>query len=229
MPQMEGYAKELDGKSKVLCYDLRTGKKIRTYIPVDTTRPHIFGDLTLNSDGDIFISDSKSPVIYRIDHNCDDIEMFYESPNFVSLQGLCFNELEGKLFIADYSVGIFSIDMKTKSLTQLKQSSGLTLLGIDGLYYTDGQLIGVQNGVTPQRITELKLSGKGDKIVKLTVLTANQSFLKEPTLGLVIGNDFYFNSNSGWDMISDEGKLESPEKLSYPVVLKVKIRQAEKE
>jgi hypothetical protein len=153
----------------------------------------------------------------------DEIELFLEDPAFGSPQGLAFSGSEQHLFMADYGTGLFDIDVKTKKVTHLAPLAGATLLGIDGLYFHQGSLIGVQNGVTPQRVVRLSLSKDLGRVERLEVLEANNPVFLEPTLGVLVKDTFYFIANSQWPLIDDNGKLAADDKLQDPVVLKIKL------
>jgi sugar lactone lactonase YvrE len=147
-PQMINFKKEEQGVSAVLKFDLRTNKLLKKYVLSNATKKHALGDLTIQSNGDVFTTDSLSAAVYVIRAQKDEIELFLEDPGFGSPQGLAFSSDEGHLFMADYSTGLFDIDVKTKKVAHLAPLAAATLLGIDGLYFHRGNLIAVQNGVT---------------------------------------------------------------------------------
>jgi len=222
-PQMINFKKEEDGTSAVFKFDLRSKKLVKKYVLPNTSKKHALGDLTIQSNGDVFTSDSLSPAVYVIRAQKDEIELFLEDPGFVSPQGLAFSNDERHLFMADYSTGLFDIDVKTKKVSHLATLAGATLLGIDGLYFYKGDLIGVQNGVTPQRIIRLALAKDFDRVERLEVLEANNPVFLEPTLGVLVKDDFFFIANSQWPLVDENGKLAPDDKLQDPVILKLKL------
>jgi hypothetical protein len=222
-PQMVNYTKEEDGTSAVFKFDLRSKKLLKKYVLSNATKKHALGDLIIQSNGDVFTTDSLSPAVYVIRSQKDEIELLLEDSAFGSPQGLAFSENEQHLFMADYGTGLFDIDVKAKKATHLAPLAGATLLGIDGLYYHRGSLIGIQNGVTPQRVILLSLSKDLGRVEKLDVLEANNPVFLEPTLGVLVNDTFYFIANSQWPLIDENGKLASDDKLQDPVVLKIKL------
>jgi hypothetical protein len=102
-------------------------------------------------------------------------------------------------------------------------ASDFTSLGIDGLYYYKGSLIGIQNGVNPQRVIKLSLSKDLCHFDRFETIEANNPVFDEPTLGVLVKNDFYFIANSQWGAVDESGKLAPAEKLKDPTVLKVKL------
>jgi tetratricopeptide (TPR) repeat protein len=220
--QMENYKKEEDGSAAVFKFDLRTRRLLKKY-PLSNAKKHALGDLTIQSNGDVYTTDSLSAAIYVIRARPDEIELFLEDPGFVSPQGLAFSTGEHHLFMADYSTGLFDIDVSTKKVAHLGPIAGQTLLGIDGLYFYKGSLIGVQNGVSPQRVVRIALSKDLRRADGLRVIEANNPVFLEPTLGVLVNSEFYFIANSQWPLIDEDGKFADETKLLDPVVLKIKL------
>ncbi|MFY9611404.1 MAG: tetratricopeptide repeat protein [Blastocatellia bacterium] len=222
-PQMINFKKEEDGTSAVFKFDLRTKKLVKKYVLSNAGKKHALGDLAIHSNGDVFATDSLSPAIYAIRPRKDEIELFLEDPGFGSPQGLAFSNDEQHLFMADYGTGLFDIDVKTKKVSHLAPLAGATLLGIDGLYFFKGSLIGVQNGVNPQRVVRVSLSKDLKRVEQLEVIEANNPVFLEPTLGVVVKDMFYFIANSQWPLVDANGRLAAEDKLQEPVVLKIKL------
>lgn len=221
IPQMKGFDSKDKGRSGLAKYDLRSGKLVKKYILPEGE--HLLGDVIISRDGSVYASDSSSPAIYKIDPKVDELTAYVRSDNFVSLQGLAFSEGEREMFVADYSKGVFRINMATKQIVQLKPAESVTLLGIDGLYHYRGKLIAIQNGVSPNRVVGLTISG--DSIAEYTTLEANHADFMEPTLGTIVGDEFYYVANSQWPLVSEKGVLNA-EKLKQPVVLKLDLKKA---
>jgi sugar lactone lactonase YvrE len=223
-PQMSHYDANENGASAILKFDLRTGKLVKKYLLPNDSGKHLLGDLALNSRGEVFASDSISPTIYFIRSGGKELEVFVESKSLVSPQGLAFSADEKNLFLADYSNGIFVIDMKTKKITNCPAPADGTLLGIDGLYSYRGGLIAVQNGVEPQRVVRLSLTPDLTRIKRVETIAANEPAFDEPTLGVLLKDSFYFVANSQWGAIDEKGQLSSEDKLKEPIILKLKLR-----
>jgi hypothetical protein len=221
--QMSNFKEEENGSSGLFKFDLRTGKLVKKYLLPNKPRPHWLGDLVINSRGDVFATDSVTPAIYVVPRARDEIVPLLEGEPFASPQGLAFTPDEKRLFVADYSKGIFVVDLRTKKVTNLAPAPDITLLGIDGLYWHRGSLLGVQNGVNPARLVRLFPSADLSRIERLETLEANNPVFDEPTLGVIVGDDFYLVANSQWGAIDERGQLAPPEKLKEHVVLKINL------
>ena len=222
LPQMTGFSKEMAGRAAVVQYNLSNSKLEKKYTPPDSSA-HLFGDLIIHSSGDVFVSDSQSGGIYRIPHKSGEMELFIAPGPFASLQGLAFSN-DGKwLFAADYSQGIFRIEMGTKSIIEVSPPPNVTLLGIDGLYFHKGNLIAIQNGVNPHRVVRFWLNDELSQIDRAEILDANHPDFDEPTLGVIVDDTFFYVARSQWGKFDEEGKIKSLEELKEPVILKTAL------
>lgn len=221
--QMPDFKTDENGMTGIFKFDLSSGKLIKKYLVSNQPKAHWLGDLAIAPNGDVYATDSISPTIYIIRKGTDEIEPFLENSAFASPQGLDFTP-DGKfLFMADYSKGVFKINLATKEITKLIPAENSTMLGIDGLYFRQNSLIATQNGVNPQRIVRMVLSKDLNKVEKFEVLEANNPLFDEITLGVLTGNQFYFIANSQWEALGEGGKFAAPEKLKDVNILKVKL------
>jgi sugar lactone lactonase YvrE len=223
VPQMTNYLKEEDGQSGILKFDLRTGKLINKYILPNNPKPHWLGDLTINSRGDVFVTDSLTPALYVLREGKDRLEPLMEGAPFVSPQGLAFNADERSLFIADYSKGLFVYDIKSGSLTPIAAAPNVALSGIDGLYFYRGSLVAIQNGTRPHRVVRISLSDDLKRAERLEVVEANNPLFDEPTLGVIVKDNLYYVANSQWGAVDKTGKLAAEDKLRETIILKTKL------
>jgi hypothetical protein len=107
--------------------------------------------------------------------------------------------------------------------TQLSAGPAVALIGIDGLYFYRGSLIAIQNGTRPHRVVRISLSADLKRAEGLTILEANNPLFDEPTLGVVVRDDFYYVANSQWGAFDRAGLIASPEKLRETLILKTKL------
>lgn len=222
-PQMMNFAEGDKNHTGVFKYDLKTGRLIKKFLLPDTTNGHAFGDLVVHPSGDVFVTDSVTPAIYVIPRQKERLELYLEPESFTSPQGLDFSADGKQMFVADYGRGVFVIDLKTKKVRKLESTPNLSLLGIDGLYFYQGDLITIQNGVRPHRVIRWFLNKPMDRVERSEVIEANNPLFDEPTLGVIVNNDFYYIANSQWESVNEKGQLAPQEKLRKPLVLKARL------
>ena len=166
---MSNFDEQTDGVSVVFKFDLKTGKLIKKYVLPNTPQKHGFGDLVVSSRGDVYVTDSLTPAVYSIRADRDELELFLEDEAFASPQGLDFSPDERRLFVADYSRGLFAVDLASKKLTRLpcrrtRPCSGLTVSILQGRPRR------VQNGRTRTASSEILLTDRLDAVEAVRIV-----------------------------------------------------------
>lgn len=174
--------------------------------------PALVGDIEVAGNGRLFASDSLTPRIFdisRMKHPDAPINVVsaISDPRFVNLQGLALDEKNGRLYVADYLSGLYAVHLKTGRVDAIANPTNAHLGGIDGLYLHRGDLIGVQNGTSPQRIVRIDLDSKSATALSLEVLQQALPEWSEPTHGFVDGDQFVYIATSNWPAYGDDGKI----------------------
>jgi sugar lactone lactonase YvrE len=211
------------GRSAILRFDLRSDRPARRYLVPSDGNPHLIGDLVVTRGGDVYATDSRTPVLYRIPAGGDSLERFLESPLLLSAQGLAFTPDERTLYVADYARGILRVDPARRSVSLMETADSVLALGVDGLYFHRGSLLGIQNGVTPHRVVRFTLDPGGDRLLGMQTLERAHPRYHEPTLGVLVNNRLYYIGNSQWDRFGEDGRIASPESLEPTVVLRLPL------
>lgn len=222
LPEMDGANAADEGKAGAVAVNIDNGKVVQKAFLDNKPERHVFGDLTVDDSGVVYLSDSLTPAIYRLRPNSSKLELLVGSDAFVSPQGLALGAEEKKLYVADYALGILAVDLKSRQVTAVPGPDDATLLGIDGLYFYENTLIGVQNGTRPARVIRMTLDKERRKITAVETLEANHADFDEPTLGVAARGHFWFVANSQWGAF-DEKKNLVEEKLKDPVVLVIDL------
>ena len=90
--------------------------------------------------------------------------------------------MDGNLYVA-ISTGIAKIDTSTRAPTRLPQPDAVVTGGCDGLYWYEGDLIGIQNITNPGRVVRIELADKVTRVGGLIVLQSHHDpDFAEPTL-----------------------------------------------
>jgi sugar lactone lactonase YvrE len=223
VPQMAGYDPADSLRAEIIRFDLVTGALTGRFpIPADG-KPHALGDPTITRAGDVYATDSRGPIVYRVRAGADSLERFAESPLLLSAQGLALDRQERTLYVADYARGLLRVDLATRDVRLLPADDGVLALAIDGLYMAGHDLVAIQNGVTPPRVVRLVLDARGDRIVRFDVLERARPDYAEPSLGVVVGPDLFYVANSQWERFRDDGGIDAPERLQAPLVLRLRL------
>jgi outer membrane protein assembly factor BamB len=221
MPEMENYDSTLH--SAVFQFDIKTGKLINKY-ETKTPTASVFGDLTLNSKGQVFVSDGKSNSIFVANESTRQLDLFYTSEEFWNIQGISFSNDDRYLFISDYIKGLYRLEIGTKTLIEVSSEIEQSLKGIDGLLFYNGDLIAIQNGVSPLRTTRYTLNNEMTRISSATMIDRGHPAFNEPTMGCLNGTEFYYVANSAWKAYDDNFQLK-PELVKNVVILKTNFKK----
>ena len=222
LPQLDNFKESDKGRTAVFKCSLDDGRILGEY-KLSPQSGASLGDLSLDTGGAAYVSDSRRGGIHIIRPNSDSLEVLIPSGTFISPQGHCFSEDGLFMFVADYSTGIYRINLKDKSVTAVSPSKDASTLGIDGLYFHEQSLIGIQNGIRPNRVTRFHLSDNLDRIVHHDILLMNSSFFNEPTLGVRDGSVLYFIANSQWNNFTRQGQIRDTTAFRRPVVLRLQL------
>jgi len=125
--------------------------------------------------------------------------------------------------VSDYAGFIFRVDTATKAVVRLAAPPDVALYGIDGLAFHKGSLIGVQNGVDPSRVVKLDLSPDSARISAARIIDMNHPRVAEPTLGVVVGDMYYYVANSFGGLLRKPNSVLANQPLEEPVILKLTI------
>ena len=228
LPQMAGYAPGDSGEASIHAFDLASGKALARHDLPRRPEGHVPGDACVAPNGDLYVTDSSHPAIWRVRADAKDgtaPEEWLSDPTFRSLQGQAFSADGKTLFLADYSHGLAAIDVATKAVRWLEPPPGVCVLGIDGMGRDGDDLVCVQNGITPPRIVRVKLAA-GPRIAGLEVLDRNTEVADEPTMGVVAGDAFVYVANSLWEKYDEGGVRRYEVPLTAPTLLSVPLGRA---
>ena len=183
---------------------------------------HVLGDLAVGPRGDVWVTDSNEPVLYRLRVGADTLERVTH-PLFRSLQGVTPTPDGRALYIADYSHGLLRLDIGSGEIIKLDDAESSTSVGLDGIAWDRGAIVGVQNGVAPPRIVRFTLDKAGRRSIRSDVIDRNWKVADEPTIGAVVGSDFVYVANSQWEKYDEQGMRKPNTRLIAPMLLAVPL------
>lgn len=172
------------------------------------------GDLAIAADGTVYVSNPVSGAVHRCLPGCTVLEDWLPAGSWKSPQGLVLLDQGRRLYLADYSTGLWAIDTRTREFRQLETREPTMLEGIDGLLAgPDGSLVAIQNGTAPRRI--LKLYRTRDHwtgpFSSRYVLADTRAVVApeagEPTLGTLDGARMLFVMDGQWERYGPGGVI----------------------
>ena len=197
------------------------GKLVRAALP--KSGKHALNDLAIAANGDVYATDSLDSGVYRLRAGSRALESFVPPGVFRSPQGIAL-PADGRIaYIADYGVGIFVVDLATGKREPVTAPRDIPIQGVDALALHGRDLIVTQNGIAPARVARLVLDESGRRVVSGEILEMNTPELREPTLGVVVGDDFVCVANAQWERFDKDGKVTS--EFTEPTFLKISLKR----
>jgi hypothetical protein len=209
--------KDAWGRSAVLCYDLPSGKLLSR---IEGPPQSALGDMVLIANGDPIVSDGKGGRLYRLS---EDKLRAIESNEFISPQTPVRVPGADTVMVPDYLRGIAMLHLGSNQVSWIKGAK-VALNGVDGLYLHGRSLILTQNGTSPQRIIQLELNPSLTSIASTRVIEQASPDSGDPTHGVVVGDDFYYIANSGWNQLDDRGEVNAGSYLTPAKILRYSLR-----
>ncbi|MFN7119853.1 MAG: hypothetical protein ACK4TA_23870 [Saprospiraceae bacterium] len=187
---------------------------------IDNIGQHLFNDLDYDIHGNAYITDSEAGAIYYYDVNKNEIAHTFSSPELVYPNGIVWLKAAQVLIVATVR-GLAHIDLVNKNITTMTLLDNGFAHGIDGLYWSGNELIGVQNSGVPDRILKIRLNNNYQQILNIKVLEAAHSLYDSPTTGVISQNYFYYIANS---CIGKYVRAhDTPNGCKAPVILRSKL------
>jgi hypothetical protein len=181
------------------------------------------GDMALAQDGAPIVSDGEGGGVYRINDG-KTLERI-DRGDFISPQTPSISTDGKSLFVPDYLRGVGILDLATRQVRWLAMDNRFILNGIDGLYLHGDSLLAVQNGSSPERVISFRLDLSHSKVTAQDVIEAATSTIGDPTHGVVVGSDFYYIANSGWDTLDDNGERKATAKVTAARIMRAALPQ----
>lgn len=167
-------------------FDLQTGELVQKFIGDDSFTG--FNDVTVAPSGDIYLSGGELGIVRR---NSDVIEHVETDMTIFGSNGIAVDPDGKRLFVSSYPVGVAVIDLRTGASSWLQAPSDVTLYGIDGLYWYEGDLVAVQNGVNPWRLIRIRLDEHQTSVSSVEFIEfANEAL--EPTTGAIVDGAIHY-------------------------------------
>lgn len=185
------------------------GKLLERYSPPGAGR-HDLNDLVLYRSSAIYVTDTDANLTYRFDRKTHvftplDLPRPQLFPN-----GITLSDDSTRLYIADW-LGVIVVELRDNTAREVRPGEHNTLCGIDGLYWYNNSLIGIQSAGT-YRVVRWFLSPDGREVQGQKTLEKGTSLVSFPTTGAIRGNQFYYIANTGIGNYNN-GKIADPARL----------------
>jgi sugar lactone lactonase YvrE len=207
-------------RNAVVRYDLKSGRLTNRFFAPEAMQ---LNDLAVAPDGTLYVTDSMNSTLFRRKPDEAKLTRFGAAGALRGANGIAVGA-DGILYAA-ISTGIVRVDTATGEPTRLPQPDTVVTGGIDGLYWHDGDLIGVQNVTNPGRVVRIALTNKGTRVAGLTVLQSHHHpDFDEPTTGTIANSALHVIGNSYAGRYQPDGTIKDAADLKETAVIAVPLR-----
>jgi sugar lactone lactonase YvrE len=224
-------------RNAVVCWSLRagtgrTGERLtarnpernpeRIEAPPDALQ---LNDLAFARDGTLYVTDSAAGSLWMLPPGARHLLPVGAAGSLRGANGVAVAP-DGIVYVT-LSTGIARVQPHTGQVMRLPQPDDVVTGGIDGLYWHDGDLLGVQNVSNPGRVVRILLADDGQRIRGLTVLQSHHhpAFV-EPTTGVLVGDALHVIANSHVAAYQPDGTIREPHALQGTAIVAVPVRTA---
>lgn len=208
-------------RNAVVCYDLKTGYLVDRFAAPEALQ---LNDLAIAPDGTLYATDSAGDTLFRKKPTEHTLSRFGEKGAVRGANGIALAP-DGALYVT-LSTGIARVDAARGEPTQLPQPETVVTGGIDGLYWHDGDLLGIQNTTNPGRVIRIALANKGTRITGLTVLQSHRHpDFDEPTTGAIAHGAFNVIGNSYVGNYQSDGTIRDAADLKGTAIIAVPLQR----
>ena len=203
-------------------YDLQTGA-LRFKHACAIGAEGFLNDVALNSRGEAFTTNTGTREVFRAYPDRDGLEPFLPRDAVGQANGVAISSDDKTLFVAGW-IGVARVDIATKNFKLLGKPTNISDAGLDGMYFYNGSLVGVQNpDLHPSRVVRYFLNPQFDAITRAEVLETYNPLFDVPTTGTLVDDSLVFMGNTQIDKMQPHDNMPRPSELSDIRVLKLKL------
>jgi sugar lactone lactonase YvrE len=196
-------------RSEIVHFDAQ-GKLLERYTPPGAG-PHALNDLVLRGRSEIYVTDTEGNHVFRLDRESHRFTELNLGRSVFGPNGITLSDDGDVLYVGD-DLGVIRLDLRTNAAQDVKPAAHDTMAGVDGLYWYQGGLVGVEYGTGAYRVMRWKLSPDGREARSCETLERGTAMVRNPTTGAILDGKFYFMANTGIENL-DDGKIADPAKL----------------
>lgn len=187
-------------------FDLNTGE-LQAHFPItdDKPLPHLFNEIAVGPEGDVYAADALSPLVYRHEQGQEALEAFVGAPGLSGFHGIDVTPDGKYLLVSDWFTGLYRVSVSQRQAQRLSVSQAVNLGGIHSLSFREGELFAVQTGTKPDRVVRIQLSEDLDRAIAMFPLSASEPEFDKPGLGVLAGDGYYFVADSRWSLNEGPG------------------------
>ena len=217
LPHYSGTTQANFGRAMISKYRLSSGELLKNYAMSGNNQPMLFNNLHITDGQNLYFMNAFSNELFRIKKGTETVEPLLSLRGLNTLKAITSNDKETLLYLSDFELGLFVVNLETLQLAPLNPSGKGFFAGINDLFYDNGDLIAIQSGVKPARLMRYVLKEDLLLVNMFPIEASNENF-KALGNGVLVGEHVYYAANSQWSKVDSLGRL-LPENMWEPLVI----------
>lgn len=206
MPQYNGVSEQNLGSAMISQYRLSDGELKKRFKLDDLKAPKLITALHVGQNGNLYFLSLFEQTIYQLKPESDKPEKIIELPGLTAIKAITSNADDSYLYVADFEKGLHVIDVANQKVGNMDPKGERYFTGISDIFFVDGDLIGIQSGVSPARVMRFDLAQELMVKMSFPVEASHEAFV---TLGngTLVDDSVYYVANSQWGKMDMGGNL----------------------
>ncbi|MBL0938486.1 MAG: hypothetical protein IBJ03_06315 [Gemmatimonadaceae bacterium] len=201
-------------------YDIASGRLIAQH---SSSARGAFNDLIVAEDGVAYATNTTNGSLWRTDTSGTAMREFLPAGTAPGANGIAWDGAKKLLFVAS-GYGIVRVDLATRATHELINTTSLPLGSFDGLYWFDGGLIGIQNGVHPGRVVRLALDDARERVLRAEILERYHPQFNGMTTAALDGRSLLYLVNTQSRAFRADGSLIEGRVLTDILIARLPLR-----
>ncbi len=201
-------------------YDVATGRLSGRFT---MSAPGAFNDLVVTTAGDAYATNTVDGSVWRTVTGSEQMRPFLPAGSAPGANGIALDAAGSTLFVAA-SQAIVRVDLATGRSARLGNRSSHPLGSFDGLYWWEGGLVGVQNGVHPGRIVRLDLDASATTVLRADILERYHPQANGITTAALDGDALFYIVNTQSRAFRPDGTPIDTRALSDVLIARLPLR-----
>ncbi len=188
-------------RNAVVQFELESGRQLAAVELADDGRNRFLNDLGVAPDGTVYVTGSNFGELHRIVPGSGELTLFQTFAELNYLNGIDVSADGRRLYVAHLE-GVTTVDLATGEAERVEVEGDLFLGNGDGLYWSSGSLIVIQNmPFLGNRVARFVLDPSGTRAQRMEVLPCGLPEGLIPYTGAVAGDRLFVNGTALFDLL----------------------------
>lgn len=211
------------GTTALHCWSLDDGSLLGRWSPPADTLEHGFNDVALHPDGSVVVTDPGCGGLHAARIGEDAMRAVLAPESLRGPNGIAISDDGTVAYVAEYVYGVSRVDLAQATFAAVEVPENVALIGVDGLYLHEDELVVVQNYAGLDRVAAFELDESGTKVVSARVLESRHPRMKDPTTGVIVDGEFWYIANSNIAGFNHAEQTPTREEWGTVLILRVPL------